>query len=256
MLLMTSNIDRTDEAAISNWPFTYDSTLDTGDGILPISSFLAISVNVDETTQLPCRFKGVTSDGKLVVCDATGAEVCAGQMYAETHVNDDTHLPDEWVSFLLYNKYNVLCGFVTCKSDTVARLYALSKYTNGMHYFNADAFIFLPQCHSQTVHGHCRSIGINGDYQVRDVTIRCTTDGGTGHNIIPEGYPSGSLVDSVSYGVFNIAVPEKNKWCRISVNGKIYNVEGKNLIIKAATASNLRVVHSDAAIILRGVEDA
>lgn len=253
MLTITNNLDRTDEATISNWPFTYESTLDTGDGALTGDSFLAVSVNVDETVELPCRFKGVSSDGRLIICDASGAEVCSGQLYERTDANATT------CSFFLYNKYGVLSGVIFCKPNVPSMLWSLSQYANGMHYFATNAFVLLPQCHVQSAQGNVRSFGVNGTYTTANLGIRCTSGvisdvpGATvsGHNIIPE---SSSVV---SYGVFNFDEnPEPNKWCRITVNGTTYNVEDKNLIIRASVASNLRVVHSDAAIILRGVLDA
>lgn len=257
MLTITNNLDRTDEAAISNWPFTYESTLDTGNGVLTGDSFLAVSVNVDETVALPCRFKGMTADGKLVICDATGAEVCSGQLYERTDPEATT------CSFFLYNKYGVLSGFVCCKPSVPTMLWSLSQYANGMHYFATNAFVLLPQCHVQSAVGNVRSFGIEGRYTTANLNIRCTTgevpetyvpgSTVTGHSIIPEGTED----SPVMFGVFNFDDdPPTNKWCHIVINGSTYNVAGKNLIIKAATASNLRVVQTDAAIILRGVTDA
>lgn len=324
MLTITNNLDRTDEAAISNWPFTYESTLDTGDGVLTGDSFLSVSVNVDETVELPCRFKGVSSDGRLIICDASGAEVCSGQLYERTDANATT------CSFFLYNKYGVLSGVIFCKPNVPSMLWSLSRYANDMHYFATNAFVFLPQCHVQSAQGNVRSFGINGTYTTANLGIRCTKDSASSsrsnpiysrisdaegitdvalfnrypaqdstafyawrtndavttiwttsetpengdstysaHNMTAErsdcpvirtvaGFnmvPESSSV--VSYGVFNFDEnPEPNKWCRITVNGTTYNVEDKNLIIRASVTSNLRVVHSDAAIILRGVLDA
>ena len=261
MLQITNNLDRTDEESISNWPFTFESTLD---------SFLAMSVNVDETVALPCRFKGVSVDGRLVICDATGAEVCSGQLYGTTRFQtiEEQEIPDEWSSLFLYNSYGILSGFITCKSDVALQLFALSQYANGMHYFNTNAFVLLPQCHVQSAQGNVRSFGINGIYSTANTRIRCTdipVDGATAtaaHNIIPEGHEvilEGGTTGVVSFGVFNSIVDpteNENKWCRITVNGQTYNVEDKNLIIKASVTSNLRVVFADAAIILRGVTDA
>lgn len=255
MLQITNNLDRTDEAAISNWPFTYESTLDTGDGKLTADSFLAISVNVDETTSLPCRFKGVSSDGRLIVCDAGGTEICSGQLFDKT-------TSDDICSFFLYNQYGILCGFVSCKKDIPQQLFALSKYTNDMHYFGASAFVFLPQCHVQSAQGNVRSFGINGQYTTSDLHIKCSqpVTGSTValHNVIPETNGTAGF----SFGVYNVdQEPPRNGWCRvIVVSGGTavgtYNVEDKHIIIKAACASNLRVVDADAAIILRGVQDA
>lgn len=270
MLQITNNLDRTDEESISNWPFTFESTLDTGNGVLTGDSFLTVSINVDETVALPCRFKGISQDGRLVVCDASGAEVCSGQLYGSTRRQrvGVRVMPDTWTSLFLYNAYGVLSGFVTCKSDAALQLFALSQYANGMHYFSTNAFILLPQCHVQSAQGNVRSFGINGTYTTANLRIKCTDPAEEGatmvaaHNIIPEGHEVTQETGSsgvVSYGVFNsITDPTEteNKWCRITVNGQTYNVEDKNLIIKASITSNLRVVFTDAAIILRGVTDA
>lgn len=255
MLMMTNNLDRTDEAAISNWPFTYGSSLDTGDGVLTADSFLSVSVNVDHNVVLPCRFKGITSDGRLVICDSTGADVCSGQLYAASEQSDVC-------SFFLYDQYAILRGFICCKSDVCTRLFALSVYTNDMHYFGSNAFVLLPDCHIQTVHGTAKSFGVQGTYVTANLQIRFSSeiatpviaDGTTlmGHrswNAVPEG---GS---AVCFGIYNIEVPADNTWCEIVVNGTTYNVEDKNLLIKAGFTSNLRVVTTDAAIILRGVLD-
>lgn len=246
MLTFTNNVDRTDEAVFSNWPFTYESTLDTGDGTLTADSFLAISVNVDETVSLPCRFKGMTSDGRLVICDASGAEVCSGQIYEQTASQDIC-------SFFLYDSYGVLCGFITCRNNVPQLLFSLSRYANGMHYFGTSAFVFLPQCHVQSMQGNVRSIGIKGKYSTANVTIGCTTDALQVHNVVPE-----SNAQPLSFGVYNILNPEesRNKWCTVIVNGSTsYNVAGKHLIIKAGCTSNLRIVDTDAGIIFRGVQD-
>lgn len=255
MLSFTNNLDRTDEAAISNWPFTFESTLDFGAGTLTADSFLAVSVAVDETTTLPCRFKGVTSDGRLVICDAGGNEICSGQLYGQTH--QTAGAPDEYASFFLYNQYNVLCGFATCKTDVAQQLFALAKYTNGMHYFSASAFVLLPQCHVQSMQGNVRSFGVNGKYTTANLDVRCTelVSGSTcgGHNVLP----TGTTATGFSYGVFNVdGEPDRNGWCNIIVAGGTFSVADKNLIIKASCTSNLRVVDTDAVIILRGVQDA
>lgn len=261
MLTLTNNLDRTDEAAISNWPFTHESTLDTGDGVLTADSFLSISVNIDESVVLPCRFKGVSKDGRLLVCDAVGTEVCSGQLYA-------TNAGDELSSFFLYNQYGVLCGNITCKSSVLTQLFSLSKFTDNVHYFAIRAFVFLPQCHVQSMIGHGRSLGVSGKYSVADLVLRCTTGalvtGGSvsAHNIVPETPEdvviSGSTYHRYAISVYNIEKPVKNKWCRVYIQGHttgLYNVEDCNLIIKSSVASNIRVVYSNDSITLRGVLD-
>lgn len=255
MLMMTNNLDRTDEAKISNWPFTNGSTLDTGDGVLLPDSFLSVSINVDHNVELPCRFKGVSADGRLVICDNTGAEVCSGQLYADSDGSDVC-------SFFLYDQYAILRGFICCKTDTCLRLYSMSTYANDMHYFSSTAFVLLPDCYIQTVHGAAKSLGVQGRYVTANLYIRCSSEDTTdvisdgtmydGHktwNVVPEGWTA------ISFGVYNVDVPEDNTWCEIVVNGSTYSVENKNLIIKAGFTSNLRVVTTDAALILKGVLD-
>lgn len=255
MLTMTNNLDRTDEASISNWPFTYESTLDTGNGILPADSFLAVTVNVDETVELPCRFKGITDDGYLVICDAGGNDVCKGKLF------DQTAAGSEMCSFFLYNQYNVLTGAVFCKPDVPQKLFALSKYANRLHYFGASAFVLLPQCHMQSVVGNVRAFGINGNYRTADTQLRCSLsvpeDPGTqGFNIVPDG----NLVNGIAFSVFNIEPFTRNKWCEITVwdNGSVttYKVADHHLILKSSMTSNLRVTDTDAMILLKGVQDA
>lgn len=261
MLTLTNNLDRTDEAVISNWPFTYDSTLDTGDGSLTADSFLAITVNVDESVVLPCRFKGVTKDGKLVVCDATGTEVCSGQLY-ETNTGEDIS------SFFLYNQYGVLCGSISCKSNVLTRLYSLSRFTDNIQYFAMRAFVFSPQCHVQSMKGQGRSLGVSGKYSVADLVLRCTTgvlvsgSSVSAHNVVPEAKAAitvdGTTKYRYAFSVYNIEKPVKNKWCRVYIQGYttgFYNVEDCNLIFKSSVASNLRVVYSSDSITLRGVLD-
>lgn len=247
MLTITNNLDRTDAAVISNWPFTYESTLETGDGALTGDSFLAISVNVDDTVTLPCRFKGITSEGRLVICDATGAEVCGGYVYADS---DDSDI----CSFFLYNQYKILCGFIACKKLVVQKLWDLARYANGIHYFGTTAFVLLPQCYNQTFQSGFKSFGIQGEYSTANLRIHCsgTTSGVKyWHNLVPGATPP------VSFDIYNVEdlTQYRNKWCYIVVNGTRYPVDGKHLIIKAACASNLRVVDTDAVITLRGVQD-
>lgn len=249
MLNVTNNLDRTAEAEISNWPFSYGSTLDTGNGIITADSFLAVNVNVDETVTLPCRFKGVSYDGYLVICDATGAEVCRGQLFEKTSTDS------EWCSLFLYNRTGVLMGSITCKNNIPQMLFSLSRDTTDMHYFGAKAFVLLPQCHIQSLQGQARSFGASGAYTTANMTMRCTTgeitgSTVTGHNIVPAATDAG-----YAFSVFNIQQAEPNKWCRISINGELYNVEDCNLIIKSSLTSNLRVIYTSDAIVLRGVLD-
>ena len=255
MLTFTDNLDRTDEAIISNWPFTYESTLDTGNGVLPSDSFLAVTVNVDETVALPCRFKGVTSDGRLVICDAGGNDVCSGKLY------DQTADGSEMCSFFLYNQYNVLTGAVFCKPDVPQKLFALSLYANRLHYFATNAFILLPQCHVQSMVGNVRAFGVNGNYRTSNIQFRCSeqvasSPGIRGYNVVPDG----SMTEGLAFSVFNIQPFERNKWCEITIYNQndftTYKVADHHLILKASMASNLRVVDTDAMILLRGVQDA
>ena len=247
MLTITNNLDRTDAATISNWPFTFESTLDTGDGLLTGDSFLAISVNVDAAVTLPCRFKGVTSDGLLVICDATGAELCSGKIYADSTGSDIC-------SFFLYDQFNILCGFISCKKIVVQKFWDIARYANGIHYFGTSAFVFLPQCHVQTFHRGFKSYGVQGRYSTANLKVKCTVTEGNRkiyHNLLLESK------SPLSYGLYNVAdfKDQRNKWCYVVVNGQQYDMNGKHLIIKAGCASNLRVVNTDAAIILRGVKD-
>lgn len=255
MLTFTNNMDRTDEATISNWPFTYESTLDTGNGTLTANSFLAVTVNVDETIELPCRFKGVTNDGYLVICDAGGNDVCKGRLF------DQTAADSEMCSFFLYNQYNVLTGAVFCKPDVPQKLFALSRYANRLHYFATNAFVLLPQCHVQSVVGNVRAFGVNGNYKTSDIQLRCSLsvseDPGTqGFNIVPDGNPT----DGLAFSVFNIEPFTRNKWCQVTIwdngNFNTYKVADHHLILKASLASDLRVTDTDAMILLRGVQDA
>lgn len=264
MLIMTNNLDRTDEGAISNWPFTYGSSLDTGDGVLSADSFLSVSINVDSSVALPCRFKGVSMDGRLIICDASGREICSGRVFARTRQlpNQD---PDEISSFFLYDQYGILKGFICCKTDVCLRLYSIAEHAGDMHYFDDGAFVLLPQCHIQSMHGVAKSFGVSGSYTTADTNIRCSAlEGSTVHvsgatfadarrcwNVTPEKHASAH-----SFSVFNVEALSDNTWCRVVVGGGTYNVSGKNLLIKSGITSNLRVTMTDASIILKGVLDA
>lgn len=253
MLDYKNNLDRTAEGSISNWPFTYESTRDTGDGIVEAGGFLSVSINVDQSVALPCRFKGVTADGRIVICDAAGAEVCSGQLYAASDQSD-------YSSFFLYDQYAALRGFICCKTDVCIQLWMLSKYANDMHYFGNKAFVLLPQCHVQSMQGTVKTFGVNGRFTAANLIIRCSdaVDHRT-WNVLPERVDvteNDTTHHKLSFSVYNIIDPGPNTWCRVYAADQIWNVEGCNLIIKAGLTSNLRVITTDASIILRGVLDA
>ena len=246
-----SNLDRSDEQVISNYPFTYESTRNIKIGILPPGSFLAVSVNIDEDTELPCRIKGISADGKLVICDNTGAEICYGQLYKTFASNDSGY-----VSFFLYNQNEVLSGFIFCKVEAAAQLVAVNTwYPNIFTYFDNDAFILLPECCVPTMKGAVRSFMVNNKHVTADLCIRFSEPTAnnyrTGYNIYPTLYG-----DAMCINVYNVQEPEPNGLCVLSVNGKNYWVGGLNIILKSSVTSNLRVVYGDSSIILRGVTDA
>ena len=250
MLQHFNNLDRTYEQGISNYPFTYESTRNIKIGTLPPGSFLAISVNIDERTALPCRIKGVSADGQLVICDRNGAEVCHGQMYKNTAATTSGY-----VSFFLYNKNEVLSGFVFCKVEAVGQLMALTTwYPDSFSYFDSDAFVLLPECYVPTMLGAVRSFKVGNTSITADLCIRFSSptdeEWRTGYNVVPSVYGN-----SICINVYNTPTPEANGLCRICINSKNYWVGGKNIVLRASTTSNLRVVYSNSAIILKGVGD-
>ena len=250
MLQHFNNLDRTYEQGLSNYPFTHESTRDIKIGTMPQGSFLAISVNVDENTVLPCRLKGMSPEGKLVICDSTGAEVCHGQLYKVTDA-----APSGYVSFFLYNANEVLSGFIFCKVEAVGQLMALTTwYPDTFTYFNSDAFVLLPECHVQTLRGAVRSFKVGSTYITADLCIRFSnpTENSwrTGYNVVPSTFG-----DAICINVYNVQEPEINGLCQICVNGTNYWIGGKNIVLKASMTSNLRVVYTNSAIVLKGVGD-
>ena len=169
-MLIHSNVDRTASAAVSKAPFTFDSTLELAGARIPEDAILSIKVYVEENALAPFRIHSITTDGRVVFCDANGIPVLFWQTYEETDA-----LESGLVSSLLYNYNGVIAGHIVCKDTVIYLIRSLVASTTTSIPVSANAFVLIPQCHVAMLSGCCRSICINSlgneEYHTGNITL-------------------------------------------------------------------------------------
>lgn len=267
-MLIHSNIDRRDSVVVSKAPFTYESTMLINGTPIPAGSFLSLKVYVEESYKVPYRVHSITKDGKVWFCDATGRKAVYWQTYASTE--EAAANQPKFVSSLLFNEYGVVSGHIACSYALISILRNIIVANNETVNVQADSCVLIPQCHVSMLGGSCRSFGLvsqNKAPEYRTTDLYITTDDTQVILGDAERYAAGEqliiqqITDRVQINLTNtdqtiIKKAPVNGICSIIIDGETYNCEGKNLIIKAATLSDLRVARDDGQIVLRGVLNA
>lgn len=255
-MLQHSNIDRQNSVEVSPAPFTYTSTLDMAGAQIPAGGFLALRVYVTENYLMPFRFHSIRPDGKVMICDARGSIVGYWQTFSETEPDVD------YVSSVLLDMQGVLMGHVACTLQTISLIRRVVLSSLETVFLDPKAFVFLPQCHISMLSGYGRSFGVQSQsdditYHTGDMEIALLGGAASQTQVAVNG---GTLTVGLSNKLVTIQKRAdesgQNGICNLVVNGQTVSCAGKSIIIKAAAASNLRVVMENNKVVLRGVNNA
>lgn len=251
-MLNHNNIDRQASADVSPAPFTYNSTMRIGDVVFPAGSFLTLKVNVGPNNLMPYRFHSVQPDGKVIICDRRGVLVGYWQLFSRTEANTN------YVSSVLLDMQGALMGHIACTVQAVNLMSSIAANTLETIFLDADAFEFLPQCHIAMLDGFAKTIGIqsqnnNMEYHTGNLVIDMNN---SEDSCVYMGINGDIPVNLTNTKTTLEGRSTRNGICSLLVNGATYSCAGHNIILKAAMASNLRVVMEDNKIVLRGVLNA
>lgn len=255
-MIYNINIDRTDAALGTSYPFTPNSKLMLGNSKIPPNMFMCIQVYLDETHVPYARMSTITN---TYVCfrDAKGA-VIGYWFWNASRERNMSLLLDEYLSDFLYNDAGVITGHISYSYLLPSLFVALLKDTTTYEPSITD-FMLLPQCHIVIPQGAARSISINktpvssnstNDVYKRIVNIdeyldvkmsTTTTD-----TVVSISVLNRPALPSIINGITNITVG----------NGESIDCVGKHLLIQHSDASNLRVITTNNNITFSGVLDA
>lgn len=252
-MLTHYNIERSNSQQESKAPFTFESTLVIDGQKMPQGSFLSIKVYVDSSFVLPVRFYSLRQSGELVLCDNNGAIVALWR----THAITDTDT--KWVTSILVNEAGSVAGTIAATKQALDMLRGVINGRTSDYYFPSNAFVLIPQCYVAMLAGAAKAIivtdleGVSHIF-TSDITIKPQTDND------PE-----AMIFYVAGGMYNLRNKystvlkrlKRNGICNIVIDGSTVDCSQSKLIIKAKMttedASNLRVVHEQNSLVLRGV---
>jgi len=258
-MLNHSNIDRSNSVETSPAPFTYESSMRMGSVTLPSDAFISIKVYVEGTYRVPYRIHSIQPDGRINFCDATGQIRVYWQTYPTTEpLSAQT---GTYISSLLFNQYSIICGHICCPRTTLDTIRGVIESLQETMLLPADAFVLIPQCHIPLLKGQARSISVNGTYLTGNVVLKA--EGIVGTQGVVTAYTDDVLQVSLINTAEEIAKRmEFNTLCAVAIKNKNdaqitgCTCYGKDIIIKSAIESNLRVTREDGKIVLKGVADA
>ena len=258
-MLSHTNIERNNSQQESKAPFTFESTLTVAGQRIPQGGFLSVKVYVDSNIILPVRIYCVRQNGEVVFCDKTGTVVA---LWKTCELTD----PDiDYVTDLLFTEEGAIAGSIACTVPTLDIFRSLVTERTSDYFLPADAFVLIPQCHIAMMGGASKTIHVTdkeGEVHVftSDITIQNFPE--------PEDYDdSEDMVVWRGYSAnlkntYDAVINRQptNKICSIVIDGSTTWCDGKKLLIKAKmdseSASNLRIVHENGQLVMRGVNNA
>ena len=253
--MITGNIDILDASLGTRAPFTPNSTLRFGDGILDPGLFVSLRVHCGEGVVPPVSFRYMDSSGRTAadmwLVDARGAQVAALHLDAEAPGRHYEARP-------LRDADGILRGHAAYRPELVGRVLSAVAGKPGRIYLDDGAFELLPECLEAAVGGYVQSVSVEGSVTTGDVTIACcpcvrlSLEGGAakvGVIRVPSvGADNGYMwlkVDNVRH-VNGTEVD--------GLDGRLW-IGGCHLVIRHGVASNLRVTWADDGIAFAGVLD-
>lgn len=250
-MLIHSNIDKHEASKNTKAPFMGHCDLDLGGYSMTPNSFLSVKIYMSEGLVPPARIDTITTD-RINFTDSSGTFI--GSVF----------LPDEsgniykhnsgypYLSTYIFNDNKVVVGHVTTLQSTPLELQNAAKVAGGTFKTGVNDFLLLPQCHAASFNGCMRAIAVNKGVTTFPTEITCSQ-----YNIAVKATLLSQLQIDIckkitqkgqSHGIRKISVGSGDA-C------KSYNVDGKHLVFRATTLSNLRVLVDDKDILLKGVSD-
>ena len=238
------NVDRNSSIEQTKAPFTYDSTLSYGDTVLSVNDFVSIKITVTSSHVPPVHIARLTQNKELIFSDSRGTDVGYVQLY-------DTTETDSLVSSVILSPTHIVAGHIVCSKNTINQLLGLLSRTSETVYFGSSAFVLLPQCHVAMLTGTCRSIRLGDVYTTANAAVHFK---GSVYGKAPSSSNRYTLTINTVNSWDNLALP-RNNICVLTVGSTNYWVGGCHLLFKHGVLSNLRVIHADNSIMLKGVTD-
>lgn len=245
-MLISTNIDRSDEAINTKNPFQWQCPLMLQGVSLPLGCFVSIRVHMSENLRPPARLHRIKTKGNLgsaMFCDANG-EAIGSFMLAESA---DSGL----CSSFIRTDAGVIAGQLTYSSELPSFLLTGAKKAGGTLETGQNDFKLLPQCHVPVFKGIGKAITIGGVTTNGDATL--VTGTRTRATLTDEGFEVGLASKytskSIQNGIETIIIKENGTEVDRT------SLKGNHLILTAGVASNLRVVVGANDINLKGVLD-
>jgi hypothetical protein len=287
--MFNSNIDRFDAQQISKAPFTYESTLEIGDYVLPSGSFPSIRIYAEDTARVPFRFHSIMQDGRISFCDADGNVVAYWHTFDKTKEATTSH---KYISSLLLNPNGIIAGHICCTQTAMAIIRSVIADNNDTLFLPSNSLVLLPQCHVSMIGGIGRSFAVHLSdgsikYCTGNLTLQAAEVEDKKQQIVlvsldlpqdaddtehSSGYIGPDSVKSPSEATIKVDLINSenalvkrlvpNGICAVKVDGEpVWTYtdspdKNTNIIIKAGVLSNLRLSKESNNLIFTGVNNA
>lgn len=245
-MLISTNIDRTDEALNTKAPFQWQCPLAIGGVRLPLGGFVSIKIYVTEDITPPVKLHKITikgDSGFIDFCDVDGTFV------GRFHITNRTL--GSLCSSFLRSQEGVIVGQLTYKPEIPLFFITQAKALGGTVTTDVQDFKLLPQCHVSNLRGVCKSITVGDVTTTDDVLLKFgrATRASLISGELEVGLIGAYIKPEAQDGIETLIVQEDG------VEVDRADVRGNHLIVRAGVTSNLRVAKENRIIRLKGVLD-
>lgn len=250
-MLIHSNIDKHEASKNTNAPFMGHCALDLGGYSMTPNSFLSVKIHMSEGLIPPARIDTITTE-RINFTDSSGTFIGSVFLPAEDGRISNHNSGYPYLSTYIFNDNKVVVGHVTTLQSTPLELQNAARVAGGTFKTGVNDFLLLPQCHVASFNGCMRAISVNKVVTTLPTEINCASD-----NIAVKPTLLSQLQIDVCKKITQKGQPHGIRKIRVD-SRDVYrsdSVDGKHLVIRATTLSNLRVLVDDKDILLKGVSD-
>lgn len=261
-MMLSHNLDRTDEALNTKAPFTTDSNLSALGVPIPSASLIAVELDVKIKHALPVHLSSVSLADTLKSLSIVFSD-------SESEAVASARIPVSWQdglelsSRVLLDEFGAVCGHMAFTRDFLAAISSACLLSSTKEVLvKPEDLVLLPSCLHIDMREGVRQIAIGGDTSVGAVSLN--TEGGL--QVVKDGevatvtrmdrfdvpvrfYSETNTIKAGVDGAGEVAVQEGDN------EEDLFSAYDRSLVIKAGVKSNVRVSDVSGGIVIGGVKD-
>lgn len=244
----------------TNYPFRWGCSLALTGGF-PLRYLVSMQIHTHQHSQIPYRISLMSVAGDYItwtIVDSNNTTRASVSFSTANTSADDSDVLVAWVKDL----EGCIAGKVCYTREFVQAMLGSLKVCGGLFHTQGADFVFDASVHLPIPDGVFKSVVFNGYNSTTDVIMKTptnTTETTKGSVIIQKSNPASSTVEEITVSVVP-SYPETTvgDFTTLKIGSTEYGLKGagKDVIIRASLASNLRVVTKDKTVQLKGVLDA